>query len=220
MTRQVKLRTLPVGGGAPVSIQSMNNVPTADTEAVLRQIRGLAAAGCEITRVAIPDMDAAGALAEITSSSPIPVVADIHFDWKLALAAIAARADAVRINPGNIGGRERVRAVAEAAGNAGIPIRVGVNAGSIAKTLRAELAAIPDRKLREQRLAETMVTCALEECAMLEEFGFHDIVVSMKASSAPVTVAAAREFARRSDYPQHLGITEAGLPEDGIDDMM
>ena len=216
MTRQVKIRNIFIGGGAPVTVQSMNNIPLTAKDELSAQINKLAAAGCEITRSAVPDMASAEVLQDIVASSPIPVVADIHFDWKLALAAIASGADAVRINPGNIGSRERVKAVAEAAGNAGIPIRVGVNAGSIAKDMRRELLQITDRKLRDEKLVQAMLASAINECKALEDFGFTNIVVSMKASSVPVTVAACRKFAALRDYPQHLGITEAGLPADGI----
>ena len=142
MTKTIKVRNVVIGGGAPIVIQSMNNIPTGSKAELLQQISALAAAGCEITRIAIPDIAAAEAMHDIVVQSPIPVVADIHFDWKLAIAAIAAGADAVRINPGNIGSEDRVRAVAEAAGNAGIPIRVGVNAGSIAKKMRSNMVAI------------------------------------------------------------------------------
>ncbi len=213
VTRAIRVGGVTIGGGAPVSIQSMCNTDTRDAAATLAQIAELARLGCEIIRVAVPDKQAAESLREIAAASPIPVIADIHFDHRLALAAIDAGAAAIRLNPGNIGGAEKVRQVAERAGEAGIPIRVGANSGSIAPALIEELtksgmtlaAAVP----------EALVRSALEECAQLEACGFTAIKVSLKASDVPSMVAACRRFAERSDYPLHLGVTEAGTRERG-----
>ncbi len=199
-----------VGGGAPVSIQSMTNTDTRDAAATLAQIDRLAAAGCQIVRCAVPDAAAAESLRAIVAGSPLPVVADIHFDHRLALMSIASGVAAVRINPGNIGSESGVRAVAEAAGEAGIPIRIGANSGSISPELRKKLPTGADG------VCEGLVSSALEQCAMLEKYGFHAIKVSLKASSVPVTVAACRAFAGRTDYPLHIGVTEAGTRERGI----
>lgn len=198
MTRQVKIGSVAVGGGAPVSIQSMCSTPTADVSATLEQICAQAAAGCDITRVAIPNMEAARALGEITAQSPIPVVADIHFDYRLALASIEGGAAEVRINPGNIGAAERVAQVVAAAKEAHIPIRIGVNGGSL-----------PDH-LRSRPLADAMVEAALSHIRILEDLDFHDIKVSMKATNLQATVAAYQKLAKICDYPLHLGLTESG----------
>jgi len=213
-TRKIMIGNVPVGGGAPVSIQSMTNTDTRDVSSTLAQIGRLAAAGCEIIRVAVPDQAAVDVLKDIISGSPIPVVADIHFDYRLALGAIAAGIHGIRINPGNIGASERVRAVAEKAGEAGIPIRVGANSGSLP-------AGMIERKLavgmsHGDALADALVESALEQCRLLEEFGFSSIKVSLKASDVPVTVNACRKFSECSDYPLHIGITEAGTLRRGI----
>ncbi len=199
---------VPIGGGAPVSVQSMANTGTRDPKATLAQIRCLFKAGCQIVRVAVPDMEAAEALHGIVSSSPMPVVADIHFDHRLALASIKAGVGGVRINPGNIGSKVKVKAVAEAAGEAGIPIRVGSNSGSLPKGLLE--SKVSKGLSRDDAMAESLVEAALEEAKLLESFGFDRIKVSLKASSVPVTVAACRRFSEVSDYPLHLGVTEAG----------
>lgn len=213
-TRKIHVGKVAVGGDAPVSVQSMCNVSTADAEAVLAQIRRLYAAGCQITRCAIPDQAALDALPRILAETPIPIVADIHFDHRLALGAIAAGIHAVRINPGNIGSAEGVRKVAEAAGNAGIPIRVGANSGSLPKGLFERKCS--EGYLPEDAMAESLAEAALEQASMLEQFGFRQIVVSLKSSSPSATVRACRLFAERSDYPQHIGVTEAGIPEYGM----
>ena len=213
-TRRIDVGGVPVGGGAPVSVQSMTNAPTSDAEAALAQVRALAACGCDIVRLAVPDPASAEAMKAIVAGSPVPLVADIHFNHELALRSIAAGVHAVRINPGNIGGEAKVRAVAEAAGNAGIPIRVGVNAGSLPKGLY-------ERKLGElgdpgKALAEALAEAALLETSRLEACGFRDVAVSLKASSVSATVEACRIFAGRTDYPLHIGVTEAGTPYRGI----
>ena len=203
-SRSISVGGIRIGSGAPVTVQSMTNTPTKDVAATLHQIRALAGCGCEIVRLAVPDMASAAALHEIIPDSPVPLVADIHFNHELALRAIAAGIHAVRINPGNIGNVRKVRQVAEAAGNAGIPIRVGVNGGSL-----------PD-DLKTLEPAEALCEAALREIAQLEECHFQDIAVSLKASSVPVTVAAYKRFSALRDIPLHVGVTEAGTPYRGI----
>lgn len=214
MSRRIHVGQVAIGDGAPVSVQSMTNTPTKDAAQTLTQIRALASCGCEIVRLAVPDVASAEALSEIVPASPVPLVADIHFNHDLALRAIAAGIHAVRINPGNIGSDRKVREVAEAAGHAGIPIRVGVNAGSLPAGLyERSLVAFGDP---ERALAFSLCEAAKGEVARLEACGFHDIAVSLKASSVPVTVAAYMLFSGQSDYPLHVGVTEAGTPYRGI----
>ena len=201
ITRTVHIGPVAVGGGNPVSVQSMCNTDTRDVAATLTQLRALAAAGAEIGRLAVPDMTAAEALADIVKESPLPLVADIHFDHRLALAAINSGVQGLRLNPGNIGGKDKVRQVADAAGAAGIPIRIGVNGGSLEKPLLARYGGVTPEALLES---------ALSHAALLEEQGFHDIKLSLKASSVPTMVAAYRLAAERTDLPLHLGVTEAG----------
>lgn len=201
MTKQIHVGRVAVGGGAPVSIQSMTNTPTQDVEATLAQIRALAAAGCEIVRVAVPDMEAARAVGKIKEECPLPLVVDIHFDYKLALEAVAAGADKVRINPGNIGGEDRVKAVAHACAQRGIPIRIGVNGGSLEKPLLAKYGGV---------CPEAMVESAFGHIKLLNKFDFDDICVSLKSSSVPMTMKAYQIMSQRSDYPLHIGVTEAG----------
>ena len=207
MTKRIMVGSVPVGGGAPVTIQSMCNTPTADVEATLRQIRALAAAGCEIVRVAVPDLEAARAVGKIKEQCPIPLVVDIHFDYKLALECVAAGCDKVRINPGNIGGEDRVRQVADACRQKGIPIRIGVNGGSLEKPILAKYGGVTP---------EALVESAFGHIRLLEKFDFTDICVSLKSSSVPVTMAAYRLMSEKSDYPLHLGVTETGTPRMGI----
>lgn len=201
MTKQIMVGGVSIGGGAPVTIQSMTNTRTDDVEATLHQIRTLAAAGCEIIRVAVPDMAAAKAVGKIKEDSPIPVVVDIHFDYKLALEAIAAGADKVRINPGNIGGADHVKAVAQACARRGVPIRIGVNGGSLEKPLLAKYGGV---------CPEAMVESAFGHIRLLNQFDFDDICVSLKSSSVPMTVKAYQLMNQASDYPLHIGVTEAG----------
>ena len=201
MTKQIMVGGVPIGGGAPVTIQSMTNTRTDDVEATLHQIRTLAAAGCEIIRVAVPDMAAAKAVGKIKEGSPIPVVVDIHFDYKLALEAIAAGADKVRINPGNIGGADHVKAVAQACARRGVPIRIGVNGGSLEKPLLAKYGGV---------CPEAMVESAFGHIQLLNQFDFDDICVSLKSSSVPMTMKAYQMMSQASDYPLHIGVTEAG----------
>ena len=201
MTKQIMVGGVSIGGGAPVTIQSMTNTRTDDVEATLHQIRTLAAAGCEIIRVAVPDMAAAKAVGKIKEGSPIPVVVDIHFDYKLALEAIAAGADKVRINPGNIGGADHVKAVAQACARRGVPIRIGVNGGSLEKPLLAKYGGV---------CPEAMVESAFGHIRLLNQFDFDDICVSLKSSSVPMTMKAYQLMNQASDYPLHIGVTEAG----------
>ncbi|MGN0986036.1 MAG: flavodoxin-dependent (E)-4-hydroxy-3-methylbut-2-enyl-diphosphate synthase [Candidatus Enterenecus sp.] len=207
MSRQIHVGSVAVGGGAPVSIQSMTNTPTHNVEATLAQIRALAAAGCDIVRLAVPDERAARAIGALKAGSPVPLVADIHFDYKLALIAAEQGIDKIRINPGNIGGTDRVEAVAKACMERGIPIRIGVNGGSLEKELLAKYGG---------PAPEAMVESALGHIRLLERYGFEDICVSLKTSSVPATMKAYQLMAQRYDYPLHLGVTEAGTPELGI----
>ena len=207
MTRQILVGNVPIGGGAPVSIQSMLNTPTTDVEGSLRQLRELAAAGCQIARLAVPDREAAAGFREIVKESPLPLVADIHFDYRLAIAAAEAGAAKIRINPGNIGGEDRVKAVVEVCKDRHIPIRIGVNGGSL------------DKKLLEKYghpTAEALVESAFGHLALLEKQGFYDTCVSMKSSTVPTMVAAARLFRSRCDYPLHIGVTETGPVRQGL----
>lgn len=201
MTKQIMVGAVPVGGGAPVSIQSMCNTYTHDVEATVRQINLLAAAGCDIVRVAVPDLAAAKAIGAIKERISIPLVADIHFDYRLALEAIAAGADKVRINPGNIGSEDRVKAVANACAQKGIPIRIGVNGGSLEKPLLAKYGKV---------CPEAMVESAFGHIRLLEQFDFDDICVSLKSSSVPMTMKAYQLMSQESNYPLHIGVTEAG----------
>jgi len=199
-TRPVLVGSVPVGGGAPISVQSMTTTDTRDPAATLVQIAALAQAGCEIVRCAIPHADALDGFEAVCASSPLPVVADIHFDHRLAIEAAARGAAKLRINPGNIGATERVDAVIEAAGEAGIPIRIGVNAGSLAEEYRD----------LDWPLSQKLVASAVAFCSHFESRGFNDIVVSAKASSVTATIDAYRGLAERISFPLHVGITEAG----------
>ena len=207
MTRQIFVGGVPIGGGAPVTIQSMTNTRTDDVAATVVQIRRLAAAGCQIVRVAVPDLAAAKAVGAIKEQIDIPLVVDIHFDYKLALECVAAGCDKVRINPGNIGGEDRVRQVADACRQKGIPIRIGVNGGSLEKPILAKYGGVTP---------EALVESAFGHIRLLEKFDFTDICVSLKSSSVPVTMAAYRLMSEKSDYPLHLGVTETGTPRMGI----
>jgi len=200
-TRTVNVGELRIGSGYPVVVQSMTNTDTRDVSATLAQINALAGAGCELVRVAVPDRAAVSALKEIVAASPIPVAADIHFNYRLALDSLQAGVAKLRINPGNIGSAEKVRAVAEQAGKRGVPIRIGVNSGSLEKHLLERFGG---------PVPEALAESALGHCRILEEAGFSDIVVSIKASDVSTTVAANRLFAGQRDYPIHLGVTEAG----------
>ena len=205
-TKRIMVGSVPVGGGAPVSIQSMLNTRTTDVEGSLAQIRALAAAGCEIARLAVPDMAAAEAFGAICAASPLPLVADIHFDYRLAIRAAENGAAKIRINPGNIGGEDRVRAVVEACGARGIPIRIGVNGGSLEPRLLEKYG---------RPTPEALVESAFGHISLLEKYDFHDICVSMKSSSVPLMIEAYRLFSERSDYPLHIGVTETGTARMG-----
>ena len=207
MTRQIQVGGVAVGGGAPVSIQSMLNTKTTDVEGSLSQIRALAAAGCEIARLAVPDMEAAAGFGKIAAASPLPLVADIHFDYRLAIAAAEGGAAKIRINPGNIGGKDRVKAVVDCCKAHHIPIRIGVNGGSLDKALLHKYG---------HPTPEALVESAFSHIALLEKYGFYDICVSMKSSSVPLMMAAYRLFAEKSDYPLHLGVTETGTETMGV----
>lgn len=201
MTKQIQIGSVAVGGGAPVAVQSMTNTDTRDPAATLAQIDALAAAGCHIVRCAVPDMEAAHALGEICEKSPIPVVADIHFDYKLALESIAAGVHKIRLNPGNIGADDRVKAVAEAARSKNIPIRIGVNSGSVEREILAKYGA---------PCPEALVESAMYHVSLLNQFDFDDICISIKSSSVPYTMRAYQMMHEQTNYPLHLGVTEAG----------
>ncbi len=201
VSRRIRLGNLFVGGGAPITVQSMTNTATADVEATVRQIKRLEDAGCEIVRVAVVDRKAARAITRIKAAIGIPLVADIHFDYRLALAAAEAGADGLRINPGNIGGATKVARVVDCARSHGLPIRIGVNAGSLDKDLLERYGGAT---------AEAMVESALRQVAMLESLGFDQVKISLKASDVGRTVKAYRLLAGRTDCPLHLGVTEAG----------
>ena len=206
MTRQILVGGVPVGGGAPVTIQSMTNTRTDDVAATVNQILRLEEAGCQIIRVAVPDMAAAKAVGAIKARIHIPLVVDIHFDYKLALACVEEGCDAVRINPGNIGGEDRVKAVAEACKARHLPIRIGVNGGSLEKPLLAKYGGVTP---------EALVESAFGHIALLEQYDFHDICVSLKSSSVVTTMAAYKLMSEKSDYPLHLGVTETGTTRMG-----
>jgi len=203
LTRKVTVGGVEIGGCGPVSVQSMTTTPTSDVSATIDQILRLEAAGCDMARVAVPDEKSAEAIRQIKAEVTIPIVADIHFDYRLALVSLESGADKLRINPGNIGAVERVEAVAKAAAERGVPIRVGVNAGSI------------DRSHYGLPTAEAMVESALDEIAVLERLGFESIVISLKAFDVPMMIRAYQLVSERCDYPLHLGVTEAGLAWEG-----
>ena len=201
MTKQIKVGKVLIGGGAPVSIQSMLNTKTTDVEGSLAQIQDLAAAGCQIVRLAVPDMEAAAGFGRIAERSLLPLVADIHFDYKLAIAAAENGAAKIRINPGNIGGEDRVKAVVDCCKAHHIPIRIGVNGGSLDKELLKKYG---------HPTAEALVESAFSHIALLEKYGFEDICISMKSSTVPLMMQAYTLFSQKSDYPLHLGVTETG----------
>lgn len=208
-TRPLKVGRVTVGGGAPVAVQSMTNTRTSDVGATVAQIERLTAAGCDIVRLAVPDMAAAEALAAIKKAvGAVPLVADIHFDHRLAIAAIKSGVDALRLNPGNIGDRAKVAAVVKEAKTREIPIRIGVNAGSLAKEVLAKYGG--------HATAEAMVESALEHVRILEELDFSTIKISLKANDVPLTIMAYQLMAEAVDYPLHLGVTEAGTVNSGI----
>lgn len=206
-SKQVMVGPVPLGGGAPVTVQSMLNVPSTDVAGSVAQAKRLEAAGCQILRAAIPDMAAVALIPALKEVVSIPLVADIHFDYKLALESVAAGVDKVRINPGNIGEDSRVQAVAKACREKGVPIRVGVNSGSVEKHILAKFGG---------PTPEALVESALCHVSLLEKFDFTDIVVSLKASSVDSTIRAYQLMAQRCNYPLHLGVTEAGTARMGL----
>lgn len=199
-TKRIKIGNVAIGNGAPIVIQSMNNTKTADVEATLGQLEALAAQGCQIGRVAVPDQEAAEALSQIVPRSPIPLVGDIHFDYRLALKAVENGINALRINPGNIGGEQKVREVVAAAKDKGLPIRIGINGGSLEKELLVKYGRTP----------QALVESALGQVAIFESCGFDNIKISVKSSSVLETVAAYQLLSQRVNYPLHVGVTEAG----------
>ena len=203
MTKKIQVGNIFVGGDSPITVQSMNNTDTRNIEATVKQILALESVGCQITRCAVPDLDAARALRKIVSQVNIPVVADIHFDYKLALESIKSGVDALRLNPGNIGDIERVKVVAREAKANNIPIRIGVNSGSVDKKILDKYGGI---------CAEALVDSALEHVNILESVGFYDIVVSIKSSTTMEMIESNRLLSAKVDYPLHLGVTEAGTP--------
>lgn len=207
MTKKLFVGKVPVGGGAPVSIQSMCNTKTDDVASTVAQIKKLADAGCEIIRVAIPDMAAAEAVDKIKEQIDIPLIADIHFNHKLALEVARRGIDAIRINPGNIGAEENVKAVADICREKNIPIRIGVNGGSLEKELRAKYGGVT---------AEALVESAMGHVHLLNRYDFDDICISVKCSDVPLTMAAYSLLSQQTEYPLHLGVTEAGTPSMGM----
>ncbi len=203
-TRQITVGNVPVGGDSPIAVQSMTNTDTKDVEATVEQLRRLKQAGCDIGRVAIPDMDAAKALKKINNFVCMPVIADIHFDYRLAIAAMENGAAGVRINPGNLGGAEKTKKVVDAAKIHKVPIRVGVNSGSIEKDLLAEYGYPTAAN------TTALIKSALRNVQLLEKYGFEDIKISIKSSDVLTTIAGYRELSSVTDYPLHLGVTEAG----------
>ena len=207
MSKRLQVGNVALGGGAPITIQSMCNTATEDVAATVAQIHALEAAGCEIVRVAVPTMEAAQAIGKIKSAIHIPLVADIHFDYKLALECAAQGVDKIRINPGNIGAPERVRAVADACRERGIPIRVGVNGGSLEKEMLQKYGGVT---------AEALVESAMGHVRLLNKFDYDDICISVKCSDVPLTMQAYTLLSQQTDYPLHLGVTEAGTPSMGM----
>jgi (E)-4-hydroxy-3-methylbut-2-enyl-diphosphate synthase len=206
-TRAIKIGDIQIGGGAPIAVQSMTNTKTDDVVASVVQINALAAAGCDIVRLAVPDMEAAQALKQIKNKVNVPLIADIHFDYRLALAAMESGIDALRLNPGNIGDEDRVKTVVKEAKRRHIPIRIGVNAGSLDKVLLEKYG---------RPTPEAMVESAMQHIAILEKLDFYDMKISLKAHDVPLTISAYQLMSKTVDYPLHLGITEAGTVNSGI----
>ncbi len=206
-TKKIFVGNVPVGGGAPIAVQSMTKTDTRDVRATLRQIRALAREDCEIVRCAVPDNEAALALGRIVKGSPIPVIADIHFDWRLALESLRQGVDGLRVNPGNLGARWKLKEVVAALKDTGVPVRVGVNAGSLEKDLLKKYG---------HPVPEALVESAARNIEALEEMGYSNLKVSLKASSVPATVDAYRLFSKKYRYPLHVGISEAGPEFQGI----
>ena len=205
--KQINVGGILIGGGAPVTVQSMTNTKTENVSDTVAQIKRLEAAGCDIVRLAVPTLEAARAIYDIKSQVNIPIVADIHFDYKLAIAAAEAGADKIRINPGNIGGEDRVKAVVDVCKARNLPIRIGVNGGSLEKPILAKYG---------KPTAEGMLESAMGHVALLNKFDFDDICISVKASEVQLTIEAYRLMSKSTDYPLHLGVTEAGTEYSGI----
>ncbi|MBR0423605.1 MAG: flavodoxin-dependent (E)-4-hydroxy-3-methylbut-2-enyl-diphosphate synthase [Clostridia bacterium] len=201
LSKKVKIGSISIGGDSPVAVQSMINIPSYDIENSLKQAKKLKKAGCDILRIAVPDVNAIKLIDTIKSEVDIPLVADIHFDYKLALEAISAGIDKIRINPGNIGNEEKIKAIAHACSTRGIPIRIGVNSGSVEKHLLSKYGKVTP---------EAMAESALYNASLLEKYDFYDIVISIKSSNVKTTVEACTIAAKKCNYPFHLGITEAG----------
>lgn len=206
-TKVVKIGNLAIGGDHPIAVQSMLNVPSADAKGCVKQAKELEAAGCEIIRLAIPNMDCVKTIAALKEAISVPIVADIHFDYKLALESAAAGVDKIRINPGNIGSDDRVKKVAQTCREKGIPIRIGVNSGSLEKDILAKYGS---------PTPEAMVESALYHCSLLEKFDFDQIVLSLKSSDVARTVACYEQISEKTDYPLHVGVTEAGTERMGL----
>lgn len=207
MTKRISVGGVAIGGGAPVSVQSMLCVPYRDIEGNVLQARQLASAGCDIIRVSVPCMDAVKLITAIKNAVGIPLVADIHFDYKMAIESVAAGADKIRINPGNIGDADRVKAVVDACAKAGVPIRVGVNGGSLEKELLAKYNGVT---------SDALVESALNDVALIERFGYDNIVISIKSSDVNTMIDGYRKLSKRTEYPLHLGVTEAGTFKMGL----
>lgn len=207
MTRAIRIGNIQVGGGAPITVQSMTNTKTKDVAATVSQIWALKAAGCDLVRMAVTDAEDAGAIGKIKAETDMPLIADIHFDYRLALAALDNGVDALRLNPGNIGGEERVKTVVLAAKRRNVPIRIGVNAGSLDKDLLAKYG---------RPTPEALVESAMRHVAILEKMDFYEMKISLKAHDAPFVIDAYRQMSERVDYPLHLGITEAGTASSGL----
>ncbi|MBN2029091.1 flavodoxin-dependent (E)-4-hydroxy-3-methylbut-2-enyl-diphosphate synthase [bacterium] len=206
-TKTIKVGKILIGGNAPITVQSMTNTKTEDVKGTVDQIRKLEDAGCEIVRIAVPSLEAAKVIPKIKKAISIPLVADIHFNYQLAIKAVEAGANKIRINPGNIGSKDKVKQILRAAKAKGIPVRIGVNAGSLEKKLIQKYDGIT---------TEGLVESAINHIHLFEDFGFNNIVLSVKASNVPLTIEANRILSSRTDYPLHLGITESGTPHFGI----
>ncbi|MFQ6122774.1 MAG: flavodoxin-dependent (E)-4-hydroxy-3-methylbut-2-enyl-diphosphate synthase, partial [Dehalococcoidales bacterium] len=205
ITKPIQIGSVTIGGGAPIVVQSMTKTDTRDVKSTVEQIKELEDCGCELVRVAVPDAEAAQAISSIKKGISIPLIADIHFDYRLALMALEAGTDGLRLNPGNIGEPEKVKAVALAAKERGVPIRIGLNAGSLPKTANPRLT-----------VAQRMVDAALQQIRLLESLDFDLIKVSLKAFDVPTTIEAYQSIAEKMPYPLHLGVTESGLPRKGV----
>ena len=216
ISKQIQIGGVKIGGGAPIIVQSMTNTDTRDVMSTIRQIKELEEYGCELIRVAVPDMEAAQALKKIKKRIKIPLVADIHFDYRLALAALASGVDGFRLNPGNIGDREQIKQVVLAAKERAVPIRIGLNAGSLPEDIPKKGSRAKRENDKKVNVVTRMVEAALEQIQLLESLDFDLIKVSLKAFDVPTTIAAYKTIAQKIPYPLHIGITEAGTPRTGV----